>query len=319
MKTNLAADSTNEQVRVKRKKKYNSNLISRPANAVLNLAFIIYSLICIVPLLLVLSVSFTDEISITQFGYNFIPHKFSTAAYHYLFLNAKGIVNAYGVTIFVTIVGSILSVMIIALYAYPLSRKDFKYRNVFGFLVFFTMLFSGGLVPWYLICTRVLHLQNDVWALIIPYLMNGWYVIIMRTFFSTTIPESIIEAAKIDGAGEFRIFAVVVLPLAKPAIATIALFQTLVYWNDWWLPLMLINNDKFINLQYLMYKITTNIQYLTTVAASSAGQTAGTVANMPSETARMAMCILAIGPIIIAYPFFQKYFVKGLTIGGVKG
>lgn len=301
------------------KKKYSANSISRPADAALNLAFIIYTLICVVPLLLVVSVSFTDEISIAKYGYNFFPHKFSTAAYSYLFLNAKGIVTAYGVTIFATIVGAALSVTVMALYAYPLSRRDFKYRNIFAFIVFFTMLFNGGLVPWYLVCTRVLHLQNTIWALIVPYLMNGWYVIIMRTFFSTTIPESIIEAAKIDGAGEFRTFVVVVLPLAKPAIATIALFQTLIYWNDWWLPLMLINNDKLVNLQYLMYKITTNIQYLTTVASSAAGQTGNTVANMPSETARMAMCILAIGPIVAAYPFFQKYFVKGLTIGGVKG
>jgi putative aldouronate transport system permease protein len=150
--------------------------------------------------------------------------------------------------------------------------------------------------------------------------MNGWYVLIMRTFFATTIPDSIIEAAKIDGAGEFRTFAVVVLPLAKPVIATIGLFNTIFYWNDWWLPLMLLKSkDSLANLQFTMYKITTNIQYLTQMAPSAAAQTGNTVAMMPSETARMAMCVLAVGPIIIAYPFFQKYFVKGLTIGGVKG
>ena len=301
------------------KTRYKGNLISRPSDTILNIIFIIYSLICILPLFLVLSVSFSDELSIAKNGYSFIPQKFSLTAYSYLFLNAKGILNAYGVTIFVTVVGSVLSVIIIALYAYPLSRRDFKYRNTFTFLVFITMIFSGGLVPWYLVCTRVLHLQNTIGALIVPYLMNGWYVLIMRTFFSTTIPESIIEAAKIDGAGEFRIFAVVVLPLAKPAIATIALFNTLFYWNDWWLPLMLINDDKFVNLQYIMYRITTNIQYLTQLAPNAAAQSGNTIAQMPSETARMAMCILSIGPVIIAYPFFQKYFVKGLTIGGVKG
>jgi putative aldouronate transport system permease protein len=296
------------------------NLISKPANAVLNFAFIIYSLLCIIPLFLVLAVSFSDEISIAKDGYKFIPEKFSTAAYHYLFLNSKAIITAYGVTIFATVVGSVLSIVVIALYAYPLSRKDFKYRNLFTFIVFFTMLFSGGLVPWYLVCTRILHIQDTIWALIIPYLMNGWYVLIMRTFFSTTIPDSIIEAAKIDGAGEFRIFAVIVIPLAKPVIATIALFNTIFYWNDWWLPLMLLKTkDNLANLQFTMYKITTNIQYLTQIAPNAAAQSGNTVAMMPSETARMAMCVLAVGPIIIAYPFFQKYFVKGLTIGGVKG
>ena len=298
----------------------NNNMISKPANAVLNFAFILYSLLCIIPLFLVLAVSFSDEISIAKNGYKFIPQKFSTAAYDYLFVNGKAIINAYGVTIFATVVGSILSIIVIALYAYPLSRKDFRYKNVFTFIVFFTMLFSGGLVPWYLVCTRVLHIQDTIWALIIPYLMNGWYVLIMRTFFATTIPDSIIEAAKIDGAGEFRTFAVVVLPLAKPVIATIGLFNTIFYWNDWWLPLMLLKTkDNLANLQFTMYKITTNIQYLTQMAPSAAGQTGNTIAMMPSETARMAMCVLAVGPIIIAYPFFQKYFVKGLTIGGVKG
>lgn len=304
-------------MKVKKKAKYTTNGISEPANIALNLVFIIYSLIAVVPLILVLSISFSSEMSIAKYGYSFFPREFSTAAYDYLFLNSKAIFDAYGVTIFVTIVGTFLSVMVVALYAYPLSRKDFKYRQFFTFFIFFTMLFGGGLVPWYLVCTKLLGLQNNIWALIVPMLMNGWFVIIMRTFFSTTIPESIIEAAKIDGAGEFRIFAVVVLPLAKPAIATIALFQTIIYWNDWWLPLMLINNDKNINLQYLMYKITSNIQYLSQVAATSGG--AVNMANLPSDTARMAMCILAVGPIIAAYPFFQKYFVKGLTVGGVKG
>lgn len=297
----------------------NSNTVSKPANVVLNILFIIFSLICIIPLVLVFSVSFSNELSVNKYGYSFIPRKFSTAAYSYLFLNVKSILHAYGITIFVTVVGSLLSVIVIALYAYPLSRRDFRYRNIFTFVVFFTMLFGGGLVPWYLVCTQVLHLKNTIWAMIIPYLISPWYVLIMRTFFATTIPEAIIEAAKIDGCGEFRTFFTIVAPLAKPAFATIGLFTVLNYWNDWWLPLLLIDKDSLVNLQYTMYKITTNIQYLTQLAPTASAQAGNSLATLPAETSRMAMCVVTIGPIILAYPFFQRYFVKGLTIGGVKG
>ncbi|HEY5563503.1 MAG TPA: carbohydrate ABC transporter permease [Clostridiaceae bacterium] len=301
-------------------KEFNANSITKKSNFILNIIFMIYTLFCLVPLILALIVSFTDENIINTYGYSFFPRKLSFASYQYVLLNGRAIINAYGITIFNTVVGTFLSLIVIALFAYPISRKEFKYRYFFTFLVFFTMLFSGGMVPWYLVCTQVLHLKDTIWAMIIPYLMNGWYVIIMRTFFATTIPDSIVEAAKIDGAGDFKTFMVIVLPLAKPVLATVGLFITLTYWNDFWLPMMLINKDGLLSLQYTMVKIQTNIAYLTQInSAAGGGNVAGVIAAIPTETVRMAMAVMAIGPIVIAYPFFQKYFVKGLTIGAVKG
>lgn len=295
-----------------------TNRISIGWDVILNLIFIIYAVICVWPLLLTVGISLTDESSLTKFGYNLIPHQFSTAAYDYVIKNAQSILNAYKVTTFVTVIGTILSVLIIAFYAYPLSRKDFKYKKIFTLFMFITMIFNGGMVPWYLVCTRMLNLQNTIWALIVPYLFNAWYVIILRTFFALNIPESLIESAKIDGAGEFRIFFKMILPLSLPGVATIALFQTLGYWNDWWLPLMLTSKPALSNLQFLLYRILANIQALAD-SSSVSSNVSGTMATLPTESTRMALCIIAVGPIIFAYPFFQKYFVQGLTVGAVKG
>ncbi|OPX44269.1 L-arabinose transport system permease protein AraQ [Ruminiclostridium hungatei] len=294
------------------------NTVSPFWNGLFHVIFTLYSLACIIPLLLVIGVSFTDEKTVVTSGYNFIPKVFSLEAYKWVVKSGDAIVRAYGLSIMITIVGTILSVSIIAMFAYVISRKDFKYRNTFSFIVFFTMIFNGGLVPWYMVYTNFLHINDTLLAYIIPSLVNAWYVMIMRTFFQTNVPDSIIESAKIDGAGEFRTFIQIVIPLAKPGLATIALFQTLGFWNDWYLPLMLIENAKLYNLQYILYKTLTAIQYLATASNMTQG-TAEILAKLPSETARMAMCVLAIGPIILAYPFFQKYFVKGLTVGAVKG
>ena len=298
-----------------RKKKRYLDAIPRPASVGIHLFFILFAVLCIFPILLILGISFTDETALTRGGYNVIPSVFSADAYRYVTSGFGALVRAYGVTIFVTVVGTCLSVLVIALFAYPLSRRDFKYKKQFTFLMFVTMVFNGGMVPWYLICTQVLHIQNTIWALILPYVFNGWYVVILRTFFSMNIPAELIEAAKIDGATERMIFFRMVLPLALPGLATIALFQTLAYWNDWWLPLMLTTNDNLQNLQYMLYKILSNIQMLSTMT----GDAAGSMAKLPSESARMALCILAIGPVVFCYPFFQKYFVQGLTVGSVKG
>ena len=210
--------------------------------------------------------------------------------------------------------------IIIALYAYPISRKDFPHAKFFTFFVFFTMLFNGGLVPWYLVYVQMLDLKNTMAALIIPLLVAAFFVLITRTFFQTTIPAAILESANMDGAGEMRIFFQIVLPLSLPVLATVALFQTLAYWNDWFLSLVFITKEDNITLQYLMYKTMLNIQYLSTNStAASAIIAAGGTFKFPSESVRMAMVIIGIGPIIFAYPFFQKYFVKGLTVGAVKG
>ena len=295
-----------------------ANVLSAKWNIGLNTFFILFSLVCLVPILLVIIVSFSDELVVAGNGYSFLPEKLSLEAYKFVLFSGKAILRAYGVTIFATVVGTIGSVSIVSSFAYPLSRKDFRYRRQFTFFVFFTILFGGGMVPWYLVCTQVLHLKNHVWALIIPSLMNSFNVIIMRTFFQTSIPDSVIESARIDGAGELRTFTAIVLPMSKAGLATIGLFTSLGYWNDFYLPLMLIDNNKWINLQYALFKIQSSIKYLADMAATS-GDAMASLAKMPSETAMMAMCVITIGPIVLVYPFLQKYFVKGLVIGSIKG
>jgi len=292
--------------------------ISKGADVVLNVVMGLLALGSIFPLILVFAISITDEKVVALDGYNLIPKALSFEAYNFVLTQSGDILRAYGVTIFVTVVGSLLSLVVISLYAYPLSRKDFKHKTFFTMIVFFTMLFNAGLVPWYMVYTNVLHIKNTVFALILPGLLTPLYVLIMRTFYRTTIPESIIEAAKIDGASEFRIFTRIVLPLSKPSLATIGLFNVLFYWNDWYAPLLFITDEKLYNLQYKLYRINQSITYLTS-QTNSLGNVTELLANLPTQTGRMAMAIIAIGPIILAYPFFQKYFVAGLTVGSLKG
>lgn len=288
------------------------------ANVLLHILFIALVVVFVMPIILVVSISFTDQSAINDFGYQLIPAKTSLDAYRYIFTSGMGIGHAYLVTICSTICGTVLSVIIMALYAYPLSRPGLKGKSFFTFYIFFTMLFNGGLLAWYMVVTKYYHLGNTFFALILPMAMNAWYTIIMRTFFQTTIPNSVIESAKIDGAGEFRIFTTIVLPLAKPAIATIALFQTLAYWNDWFNPMLLITERKLYNLQFLLQVMMKNIQMMSdsTMSVDVASRFSG---NIPEDAVRMALCVVAMGPILVVYPFFQKYFIQGLTIGAVKG
>ncbi|BBH24708.1 ABC transporter permease [Paenibacillus baekrokdamisoli] len=283
----------------------------------IKLFFILYSAACIFPVLLVIIVSFSDEKTVLREGYKIIPSSFSFEAYRFLFMDWEQIARSYGISILVTVVGTVLGLLIMALYAYPISKTDFPHRKFFSFLIFFTMLFNGGLVPWYLVYVQLLDLKDTTWSLIMPLLVSAFFVLIMRTFFQTTIPNAVLESAKIDGAGELRIFMQIVMPLSLPVLATIALFNTLNYWNDWFLSLVFISGDKNITIQYLMYKTMLSIQYLSQKAGEV--QSAGAVLTFPSETVRMAMVVIGIGPIVFAYPFFQKYFVKGLTVGAVKG
>lgn len=290
--------------------KSNSKLL----NIVLNAIFVLLLLCCILPIILVVIVSFTDQSVIDSVGYTFTPAKWSINAYKYVFMQSGDVLSAYKTTILSTVLGALISVITIALYAYPLSRAELKFKSFFTFFVFFTMLFSGGLVAWYMIVTKYLHLKNTFVGLILPNAMNAWYVIIMRTFFQSTIPPALIEAGKIDGAGEFRIFATIVIPLAVPAVATIALFQTLAYWNDWWHPMLLINKRSLYTLQLLLQIMMQNIQNM---SEGSAELREGM--EIPTDAVRMALCTVAMGPILIVYPFFQKYFIQGLTVGSVKG
>jgi putative aldouronate transport system permease protein len=301
------------------KKLSSTDNISRGWNIILNIASAAYTLICLLPFLLVVIISLTDEKAIAQYGYSYLPKNLSFAAYEALFKSTNSILRVYGVSIFVTVVGTVLSVIIMAMYAYPISRSNFRYRNQFTFIIFFTTLFGGGLVPWYIICTQVLRLKNTVWALIVPYLFNTFYVIVMKTFFKSTIHESIIESAKLDGASEIRIFRTIVLPLSLPVLASVGLFMSIIYWNDWWLSTILQTDNAWVNLQYAMYRVLVSATYLSQLGGIGQGLTQSELAKMPTETVRMAMCVFAMGPIVLAYPFFQRYFVKGLTIGAIKG
>ncbi|KRE71330.1 carbohydrate ABC transporter permease [Paenibacillus sp. Soil750] len=294
------------------------NRISPLAETILNVIFVLLSLACLLPVVLVIIVSATHNDSLINEGYSFFPSKWSLIAYKTVFKDFTTMANAYKVSIGITVVGTLLSVLLMALYAYPLSRKDYPYRNVFTFFLFFTMLFNGGIVSRYMIYTQTLHLKDSYMALILPLLIVPFNVIIMRTFFQSTIHPALIESARIDGAGELRIFLRIVLPLSLPVLATMALFSTINYWNDWFNALLFINKEHMYPIQFLMLRVLKDVQYIRenlTIAA----QNPELLKNLPNESLQMALAFIAMGPILIVYPFFQKYFVKGLTVGAVKG
>ncbi|SDD04555.1 putative aldouronate transport system permease protein [Paenibacillus sp. UNCCL117] len=280
---------------------------------------ILFSLACLLPFLLLLMSSVTDETTILQHGYSFFPKQFSLSAYEYLWEQSALIFNAYGITILITVVGTTASLVITSMLAYPLSRRDLPGGTFFAFFLFFTLLFNGGLVPTYLVYTQLLDMKNTLWALIVPgLLMNGFNVLLMRTFFLTTIPVPVLESASIDGATEFKMYYKIVLPLSLPILATVGLFQGLAYWNDWNNGLIYVTDPKLFSLQNVLNRIMSDIQFL--ASNGDLGASVGEkVAQLPSETFRMAIAVIAVIPILIAYPFFQKYFVKGMTIGAVKG
>lgn len=282
-----------------------------------HIVLILLSLSCLLPFVLLFMASITDEGAIITEGYSFFPSDYSLAAYDYLSQNAEMIVHAYGITIFITVVGTTASLLMTSLLAYPLSRRDLPGGKVLAFIVFFTLLFNGGLVPTYIIYTQVFELQNTLLAQMVPWLlMNGFNVLLMRAFFMNTIPTALLESASIDGAGEFTIYYKIVVQLSLPIVATIGLFQALAYWNDWNNGLVFITNADLFNLQNVLNKIMTEIEFLSSNSSMSSGNA---IAHLPSETFRMAIAVIGVVPILLAYPFFQKYFVKGLTIGAVKG
>jgi len=283
---------------------------------IVNAVMMVLSLLFLVPMILVISSSLTDEKALSINGYNLIPSKFSLAAYQYIIADPYRILSAYTVTITVTVIGTILGLLLMSLLAYALSRRDFEWRKPISFIVFFTMLFNGGLVPTYYMVTQVYHLKNTLPVLILPYLVVPWYIFIIRTFFAT-LPHELIEAARIDGAGEWRIFFQLVLPLSTPVLATVGLFCVLMYWNDWWLPLLYISDPKLFPLQYLLYSIMNNVLFLTSSAAQTSGLLVGVV--IPAQTLRMAMVVVAMGPIAVVFLALQRYFVRGMLIGSIKG
>ncbi|WP_152395315.1 carbohydrate ABC transporter permease [Paenibacillus guangzhouensis] len=287
--------------------------------SMIHLFFWIFTIVSLVPFALIFMVSITDEDSIAANGYSLFPNKISFAAYSFLFNDFSEIARAYGVTIIATVVGTTVSLLITALFAYPLSRQGLPFRRTLSFYIFFTMLFSGGMVPWYMTYVNMFDMKNTLISMIVPnLLLSAFNVLLMRSFFANSIPESVIESATIDGASEIKIFFKIVVPLSLPIMATIGLFNTLSYWNDWYNCMLFIDKAELYNIQYLMTKTLTNIQYLIMKSSSSA-QAGDLLAKMPRETVRMALAIVGIAPLLFAYPFFQKYYISGITSGAVKG
>lgn len=273
----------------------------------------------VIPLIAILSISLSGEQDIITSGYSLFPRRIDLTAYTYIFRKPELIIRSYKVTILVTAISTVLYLVMISLCAYPLSRPDFKYRKGITFYLFFTMLFNGGLVPSYILMTRYLGLKNTYAALILPLLGNVWYLFLMRTFFQQ-IPRAVIESAIIDGAGEFLVYARIILPLSKPVLATVGLFQLLNGWNSWYPSLLYISKQSLYPLQYLLQVMLRSADTILKSAAMGVGVIdSSQLAKLPTESMRMAMCLLAIGPILLVFPFFQKYFTKGLTVGAVKG
>lgn len=277
----------------------------------------VFGLLCVIPFYLIAVSSFADESALVRNGFQLIPEKFSPEAYRLVFTNPKRIGRAYFNTTLTTLVGTALSLLLSTLTGYVLSRKDFKWRNGFSFFFFFTTLFSGGLIPWYTLCTQVLNLKNTYAGLILPMAFSVWNMIIAKNFMRG-IPYEISESAKIDGAGEVRIYLQLYLPVSKPLLATLGLFAALGYWNDWYNSMLFSTKEEMQSLQYFLQDMLSTIQALKQLVAEGQFEAAGAV-SMPTTSMRMAMTCVVTGPIIFLYPLVQRYFVKGLTIGAVKG
>lgn len=280
------------------------------------LFLVLICLICVIPIITVVSISFSSDLQIAKEGYGIFPKGFVLDAYKYVFKDSEAILRSYGVTILVTLMGLVGGLLLNAMIAYVLSRRDYVYRKQLTVFLIIPMVLNGGLVPTYIWMTKYLNLKNTIWAMLLTLLIVPWFIILLRTFFSE-IPSSLMEAATVDGAGEFTIFFKIVLPLAKPALATVGMFITLNYWNDWFQPLMYVDNRDLYNLQYRLYILMRDVQEMMKNSAISGMGIS--IADMPTESMRMAMCVIAAGPMLVIFPFFQKYFVKGLTVGGVKG
>jgi putative aldouronate transport system permease protein len=302
---------------VKQRKGKDMLAIAPAANAVLNLLMIIACVITLIPIYVIVISSVTAESALTENGYRLWPAKFATVAYQFLFAQGSIVITAYENTIIATVAGTFIAVTMVGLYAYAISRDNFKFKTFFTFFAFFTMLFSGGLVSYYMVVRQVLQIQNSLWALFLPSAFSPFWVIVMRTFYKANVPNEIIESARIDGAGEWRILLQIVLPLSTPGLATVALFSAIGIWNNFFNCLLLVDDAKYYSLQYTIYTTLNNIRFLLENADKMVGLV--NVSELPSQTFRMAMAVVTVGPIILAYPYFQKYFVRGLTIGAVKG
>lgn len=294
------------------------NAISKPANIVLHIFFALGCLAVFAPLWVIIVASLTPEMELASDGYKLYANSLTGVAYTFLFRENSIVYTAYFNTIVATLAGMALSVISISLYAYPLSRPEFRYRRFFTFVSFFTMLFNAGIIPFYFVARQILHIDNSLWALFLPLSFSAYWVIVMRTFYSANVPDGIIESARIDGASEWRTFLQIVIPLAKPGLATVALFSSIGIWNNFFNCMLLVDTSKHYNLQFMIYSTLSNARFLQEMATQVAG-IGEQIGKLPTNAFRMAMAVVTMGPIILAYPFFQKYFVKGITLGAIKG
>jgi len=278
------------------------------------LCITLFALACLFPFALMISSSFMDEREIIQEGYKLIPNSFSFRAYETLLTNSSQLVDAYGVTLFITVVGTSLGLFMMSMAGFVLNRKDFKYRNFFSFMIYFTTLFSGGLIPSYILIVKHLHLKDSLFAMILPGVVGAWSIFLMRNFMKS-IPDSLYESATIDGAGDFKIYWKIFMPLAIPSLATIGLFSALGFWNEWYNGMLYIDTKSKFPLQLYLQKMVANTNIQSFIDQGAVIDTS----TLPTQSIKMATAVLATGPIILLYPFIQRYFITGLTIGAVKG
>ena len=295
------------------------NQVSAGTELIFHIILGLFAACCILPFIFVVVISFSAESSIKTIGYSFVPAQWSLEAYRQVFKLGDQLWLSYFNSFFITIVGTVVSVAVCVLYAYPLFRRDFKLRGFFTFFSFFTMIFGGGLIPTYIVCKNLLGMSNNYAALIVPMLVNPFNIIVMRTFFQTSVPFDLIEAATIDGSGENSTLTRVILPIVKPGIATVALLTALAYWNEWFLCLLYITDRHLYPLQYLLMEMQRNAEFISRNSSVMGAASAEAVRNLPNQTMRMAVVVFIVLPIACAYPFFQRYVVAGLTIGSVKG
>lgn len=294
------------------------NRIKPATNIIFNLIFLILGLACITPVILVFIISITKESELVTHGYSFFPKVFSLSAYSYLWNERASIGNALLISVLVTVLGTLIGLALTTMMGYVLSRNEYKLKGFFTWVVFIPMIFNGGMVANYVVVANILNLRNTVWCLILPLAVSSFNIIIAKTFFKSTIPDSIVESAKIDGASEFTIFLKIIVPISKPVFATIGLFLSFGYWNDWFQSSLYVSEKKLTSLQALLNNMIQNIQYIAN--NPSAGLSLQQYKNsMPTESIRMAIAVLVVIPIACVYPFFQRYFISGLTVGAVKG
>ncbi len=285
---------------------------------ILHLIFIIICLGFIIPFMMVISVSLTEEKTLINEGFKLIPRTIDLSAYKYVFANPHKIIKAYEITTIQALAGMLLSIFTMSLCGYALSRPSFAGRKLITYMILFTMLFSGGLIPTYIINTKHYNLGNTIWVYFLPTMVNGFQIFIFRTFFAN-LPPSLIESAKIDGAGEFTVYSRIIIPLSKPVIATIALFQLLERWNNWMTSLIYIRNEDLHTLQFLLQRILREAQLVRNLVQQGVIGPNIDISALPSESMKFALAIVVAGPMLVVFPFFQKYFTRGLTIGSVKG